>query len=98
MAENINGWSTPAALALPKEGYFNKEDGRYGPIFPQTPANYGFTVIAKLKPGKEDTVLEYGKIKNDADLLNILLRHTARQQETHRRYMQRLDELTHKLR
>ncbi len=41
-------------MAIPKEGYFKLEQGRYGPIFPRTPANYGFTVIAKVKPGRED--------------------------------------------
>ena len=41
----------PAAMAIPKEGYFKLEQGRYGPIFPQTPACYGFTIIAKIKPG-----------------------------------------------
>jgi len=54
-------WSTPAALALPKEGYFEVENGRYGPIFPKTPANYGFTIIVKVKPGREDAIREYGK-------------------------------------
>jgi hypothetical protein len=29
----------PAAMAIPKEGYFQREDGPYGPIFPKTPAN-----------------------------------------------------------
>jgi len=56
-----NGWTKPAAVAIPKEGYFTKEEGRYGPIFPQTPANYGFTIIAKVKPGREDAIREYGK-------------------------------------
>ena len=39
-------WTKPAAMAIPKEGYFKLEQGRYGPIFPKTPANYGFTIIA----------------------------------------------------
>src|SRR5271169_2474492 len=38
-------WTKPAAMAIPKEGYFTLEQGRYGPIFPKTPANYGFTII-----------------------------------------------------
>ena len=63
---NKNGWTTPAALSLPKEGYFKKEEGRYGVTFPQTPANYGFTIIAKVKPGKEDAVRAYGKTIEDA--------------------------------
>ena len=54
-------WTKPAAMAIPKEGYFQQEQGRYGPIFPRTPANYGFTIIAKIKAGKEPTVREYGK-------------------------------------
>jgi hypothetical protein len=61
-AEPTTGdWTKPAAMAIPKEGYFKLEQGRYGPIFPRTPANYGFTVIAKIKPGREETVREYGK-------------------------------------
>src|SRR5258706_6667889 len=38
-------WTKPAAMAIPKEGYFKLEQGRYGPIYPRTPANYCFTVI-----------------------------------------------------
>jgi hypothetical protein len=56
-----NNWSTPAAMALPKEGYFTKEEGRYGALFPKTPANYGFTVIVKVIPGREETIREYGR-------------------------------------
>jgi hypothetical protein len=54
-------WTKPAAMAIPKEGYFKLEQGRYGPVFPRTPANYGFTVIAKIKPGREEAIREYGK-------------------------------------
>jgi len=61
-----NGWSIPAAIALPKEGYFKKEEGRFGPVFPQTPANYGFTVIAKVKPGREQAIRDYGKTIEEA--------------------------------
>ena len=53
-------WSKPAAKAIPKEGYFELSQGRFGPVFPRTPACYGFTVIAKVKPGKEQVVREYG--------------------------------------
>src|SRR5262249_49626857 len=59
-------WTKPAAMALPKEGYFKPEQGRYGPIFPRTPANYGFTVIAKVKPGREQAIRDYGKTIEDA--------------------------------
>ena len=42
MARSKKGdWTKPAAMAIPKEGYFELEQGRYGPIFPKTPANYG---------------------------------------------------------
>ena len=59
--ESPKDWTKPAALALPKDGYFQLEQGRYGPQFPQPPANYGFTVIAKVKPGCEQAVRDYGK-------------------------------------
>ena len=60
-ATGTGDWTKPAAMAIPKEGYFKLEQGRYGPVFPKTPANYGFTIIAKVKPGREQTVREYGK-------------------------------------
>ena len=47
-------WTKPAAMAIPKEGYFELERGRYGPLFPRTPACYGFSIIAKVKEGRED--------------------------------------------
>src|SRR6201984_2030069 len=46
---NANDWTKPAAIAIPKEGYFELEKGRYGPIYPKTPANYGFTVFENLE-------------------------------------------------
>src|SRR5947209_20016404 len=55
-------WTKPAAMAIPKEGYFKVEQGRYGPVFPKTPANYGFTIIVKAKPGREEAIREHGKI------------------------------------
>jgi hypothetical protein len=51
----------PAAMAIPKEGFFQLEQGRYGPIYPKSPACYGFTIIAKIKPGREDAIRTYGK-------------------------------------
>ena len=61
MSETLeNSWSTPVALAIPKEGYFKKEDGRYGPLFPKTPANYGFTIICKVKPGRAEIIRNHG--------------------------------------
>src|SRR5690349_21232455 len=52
-------WTQPSAMAIPKEGYFEYEQGNYGPLFPRTPACYGFTVIAKLKPGREAAMRAY---------------------------------------
>jgi hypothetical protein len=58
-------WTQPQAMAIPKEGYFELEQGKYGPVFPGTPACYGFTIIAKVKPGRESVIREYaGTIEN----------------------------------
>lgn len=78
-----NDWTKPAAMAIPKEGYFKLEQGRFGPIFPRTPACYGFTIIAKIKPGREATIRDYGKtiektIANAPDALAILKLHYLR--------------------
>ena len=67
----------PQAMAIPKEGYFELETGRYGPVFPKTPACYGFTVIAKVKPGREAAIRDYGKsieaaVKADPSVLASL--------------------------
>ena len=59
-------WTKPQAMAIPKEGYFELEKGRYGPVFPKTPACYGFSVVAKVKPGREKAIREYGKSIEDA--------------------------------
>ena len=59
-------WTKPAAMAIPKEGYFELEQGRYGPIYPKTPANYGFTIIAKTKPGREEVIRAHGKTIENA--------------------------------
>ena len=78
-----NDWTTPAALALPKEGFFALEQGRFGPIFPKTPACYGFSVIAKVKPGREQAIRDYGKniqeaVKGDPHVLAPLKLHYLR--------------------
>ena len=54
-------WAKPQAMAIPKEGYVSLTNGRYGPIYPRTPACHGFTIIAKIKPGREETIRAYGK-------------------------------------
>lgn len=78
-------WSKPAAMAIPKEGYFTEERGRYGPIFPQTPACYGFTIIAKVKDGCEGAIRAHGKkleeaVANDPEVLAPLRLHYLRWQ------------------
>src|SRR5262245_38700864 len=50
----------PQAMALPKETD-HLEKGKYGPILPKTPACYGFTIIAKIIPGREPVFYEYAK-------------------------------------
>jgi hypothetical protein len=76
-------WTKPAAMAIPPEGYFELEQGRYGPIFPRTPACYGFTIIAKVKPGHEQAVRDHGKIlenavTDDPHCLDVLKLHYLR--------------------
>ena len=53
MSETQRGDATkPAAMAIPKGGFFKDkvEQGRYGPIFPKSPACYGFSILAKIIP------------------------------------------------
>ncbi len=59
--EHQKDWAKPKAMAIPKEGYFKFEQGKYGPVFPKTPACHGFTLIAKIKPGREEAFREHGK-------------------------------------
>jgi hypothetical protein len=76
-------WKQPAAMAIPKEGYFKLENGRFGPLYPKTPACYGFTIIAKVQAGRVDAVRQYGQVveKAIADLpaaLEVLKLHYLR--------------------
>ena len=48
----------PQAMALPKD-LSTLPQGKYGPIFPKTPACHGFTIIAKIIPGREPVFYEY---------------------------------------
>jgi len=78
-------WTKPAAMAIPEGGYFKEERGRYGPIFPRTPACYGFSIIAKVKEGREEAVRAYGKqieeaVKSNPDVLAPLKLHYLRWQ------------------
>lgn len=72
----------PQAMAIPKETD-QLEQGKYGPIFPKTPANYGFTIIANVKPGRADVIREHGKeleaaVKSDPTVLASLKLHYLR--------------------
>jgi hypothetical protein len=76
-------WTKPAAMAIPKVGYFKYEQGNYGPVLPRTPACYGFSVIAKVLPGKEQAMRDYGKkieeaVKADPTVLAPLKLHYLR--------------------
>ncbi|HEY2554245.1 MAG TPA: hypothetical protein VGI15_03265, partial [Candidatus Cybelea sp.] len=59
MAAHDGDWTKPSAMAIPKEGYFEFQQGASGHVFPRTPACYGFTIIAKLKPGREAAMRAY---------------------------------------
>jgi hypothetical protein len=56
-------WSTPAAMAMPRGGYDKAiaQQSRYGPIFPKSPACYGFSILAKIVAGREDVFYGYAK-------------------------------------
>jgi hypothetical protein len=80
-------WTKPVAMAIPKGGVFEGkvQQGRYGPIFPKTPACYGFTIIAKLIPGREEACYEHGRkieaaVAKDPNCLAILKLHYLRWQ------------------
>jgi hypothetical protein len=49
----------PQAAVIPKDTA-QLEKGKYGPIFPRTPACYGFTIIARVKPGRAEAIRNYG--------------------------------------
>ena len=50
----------PQAMAIPQD--FDKlEQGKYGPIYPKTPACHGFTIIAKIIPGREPVFYQYAQ-------------------------------------
>jgi len=80
-----NDWTKPAAVAIPKGGFFEDkvEQGRYGPIFPKTPACYGFSILAKIKPGTEPNFRAYAQriekaVAETPDCLAVLKLHYLR--------------------
>ena len=75
----------PAAMAIPKGGFFKDkiEQGRCGPIFPKTPACYGFSILAKVIPGREERFYEYARnieqaVAAQPDCLAVLKLHYLR--------------------
>src|SRR5260370_8053622 len=56
-----NDWTRPQALAIPRGGYFKLEQGKYGPVFPRTPACYGFTIFPKINPATHQVPPQSGK-------------------------------------
>ena len=72
----------PQAAVFPKETD-KLPKGKYGPIFPKSPACYGFTIIANVKPGTADTIRNYGTklavaLQSDPHLLAPLKLHYLR--------------------
>ena len=66
MSANEHDPLRPQAKAIPKGGYFELKEGKYGPAFPRTPACHGFTIIAKIKPGREEVIRQYAKRVEEA--------------------------------
>jgi hypothetical protein len=58
-------WLEPKAVSIPKENDEWKM-GRYGPIWPKTPACYGFTLIANVIPGRAEIIRNHGNIISEA--------------------------------
>ena len=71
----------PAAMVIPRDSELPK--GKYGPVYPRTPACYGFTIIAKVKPGRAEAIRAYGHalakgLEPDPNLLAPLKLHYLR--------------------
>ena len=80
--DSKQNWTRPAAMAIPKGGFFEDkvEQGRYGPIFPKTPACYGFSILAKVIPGREERFYEHARnmekaVADQPDCLAVLKLH-----------------------
>ena len=72
----------PQAMAIPAETD-RLEKGKYRQIYPKTPACYGFSILAKIIPGREPVFHEYAKniettVKAQPDLLAPLKLHYLR--------------------
>ena len=49
----------PAAMAIPNEA--DLPQGKYGPVYPKSPSCYGFSILAKIIPGREPVFHEYAR-------------------------------------
>ena len=58
MAEGDRDWTKPAAWRSRRRGTSNSNGGGMARCSP-TPACHGFSIIAKVKEGREDTVRAY---------------------------------------
>ena len=72
----------PQAAVIPKDTA-GLPKGKYGPIFPRSPACYGFTIIANVKPGTAEAIRGYGfklakALDSDPHLLAPLKLHYLR--------------------
>ena len=73
-----------AAMASPMEGFFRLEQDRCAPdLMPGAPASYGFSIVAKVRRGSEQSVRAYGKaieqaVECDPALLEPLTLHYLR--------------------
>ena len=75
-------WAKPSARAIPKETD-HLEQGKYGPVFPKSPACYGFSVLAKIIPGREEVFYQYARnieqaVAGQPDCLAVLKLHYLR--------------------
>src|SRR3954468_22907885 len=50
----------PQAMAIPEETAHLKQ-GKYGPVYPKSPACHGFTIIAKIIPVREQVFHQYAQ-------------------------------------
>ena len=72
----------PQAVSIPKSTE-HLEKGKYGPIYPKSPACYGFTIIARIKPGRAEALRKHGErlakaVADDPEVLASLKLHYLR--------------------
>ena len=82
---DLKDWTKPAAMAIPEGGFLpdRVEKGRYGQIYPRTPACHGFSILAKIIPGREKVFHESARniektVASQPDCLAVLKLHYLR--------------------